>query len=796
MTHAQVRHRQFTVLLAASLLLALMFGLAVGSMLRKSPTIDEGLYIVRGLVFWKTGRLMSVGHPPLTSLLGGLGGLLEPNLPHVQQLPGWKNQDIVVLSRDLLWREGVDASRVVFLSRLPIVFLGLLFGAVVWRWARDLYGPWAASLALALFALSPNVLAHTGLATTDLGVAAFYVATLYAWSRYLHKQSVRWLVVSGVLFGLAQSAKFSALLLIPTMGLMTLWFGWRAGAFKLKHAGGLSRAFERIGGWPLGWLWTALLALLLMGLLGAATLWATYLFAVGQMAPGYYSYELRSFLSLTQAGHRAYLLGRFSQTGWWYYYLIVLGVKVPVPTLLLLVAAVAVASARGAKPREWEALFPALLFLGVTFVSPISAGARYLLPVLPLLFVFAGRLLPGETQVGCVRLAAVGVMLIGLLVRNVMIFPDYLSFFNLIAGGADNGAKVLVDSNLDWGQDLPALADYLHRRGAGRIYLSYFGQADPAYYGIDYLALPSFPPPIDGTPTAEFYPLNPAPGLYAISATNVVGESPEVKDTYSYFRDRVPMARVGHSIYIYDVLPASLPSSGRDTAWLAQCAAPAPLEREGTFQALTGLPDLRVFNFDCTSSLPFQDGPGWVALPAGIAPIIDLGAPDYTARNDDGSPRYRMWFSSKAPEAPASTVEFPAVALPLPIAGNVELLGYTVSSGSVPQGDVLTLTEWWRVREPPPPPVSFFAHLLRSDGSLALAGDALGVIAENWRPGMVIVQRHTFPITDDIAPGEYSLAVGLYDLNTGQRYAVSRSGDRVVDRIVLRNVLVTEPARR
>jgi hypothetical protein len=137
-----------------------------------------------------------------------------------------------------------------------------------------------------------------------------------------------------------------------------------------------------------------------------------------------------------------------------------------------------------------------------------------------------------------------------------------------------------------------------------------------------------------------------------------------------------------------------------------------------------------------------------------------------------------------------SSVEFPAVPLPIPIAARVELLGYHLSAAEVEPGGSLALTVWWRVIDPPPPPVSIFAHLQAADDSLLQPADALGVRAEDWRPGTVIVQQHTFAIPENAPPGTYSLAVGLYSLSTGERYLVAQSGDRVIDRIVLRAVQI------
>ncbi len=336
MTNTSYPLRFALALIVAALMLAAMFGLAVGSMLEKSPTFDEGQYIARGWMYWRgvdVTHLQQLGHPPLTNELIGLGVILEPGLPDPITLNGWVDGNIELISEDLLWQRGLNANRIVFLSRIPILFLGLLLGAVIWRWGREMYGLWSASVALALVALSPTVIANTQLATTDMGIAVFYVATLYAWSQFLHRRTARWLAISGVAFGLAQASKFSALVLIPTLGLMTIWFAWRRGALTLRQDSRFAARFNRLDNGRWGWLWTALGSLLLMGSMGLLVVWICDRFTLRPFAPGFYFGELGHFLSLASEGHRAYLLGRFSQGGWWYYHPFTLLVKLTLPEL-------------------------------------------------------------------------------------------------------------------------------------------------------------------------------------------------------------------------------------------------------------------------------------------------------------------------------------------------------------------------------------------------------------------------------------------------------------------------------
>lgn len=121
--------------------------------------------------------------------------------------------------------------------------------------------------------------------------------------------------------------------------------------------------------------------------------------------------------------------------------------------------------------------------------------------------------------------------------ESVTIRPDYLAYFNQLAGGPSKGYKHLADSSLDWGQDLPALKQWLDREGlqqpgGSTVYLSYFGTARPDYYGIKAIPLAGF---VDRRPAQPPDPLS--GGVYCISATvlDVIGPSfykPEDEGNY------------------------------------------------------------------------------------------------------------------------------------------------------------------------------------------------------------------------------------------------------------------------
>jgi hypothetical protein len=128
-----------------------------------------------------------------------------------------------------------------------------------------------------------------------------------------------------------------------------------------------------------------------------------------------------------------------------------------------------------------------------------------------------------------------------------------LSYFNLAAGGPANGGRILIDSNIDWGQDLFRLQDWMAENEVEQLKLSWFGTADPAYYGLAYDPLPGLPRHFDLWWDVPFNPADPEPGIYAISLSNLWELPLEEKVVFPWFRRREPDDRVGYSILIYRV---------------------------------------------------------------------------------------------------------------------------------------------------------------------------------------------------------------------------------------------------
>jgi len=239
-----------------------------------------------------------------------------------------------------------------------------------------------------------------------------------------------------------------------------------------------------------------------------------------------------------------FLLGRLSDHGFPSYFLVTFALKTPLALIVLLVLA-AFASPPLSGRRAAFLWLPVAVYVAFTFTRGLQIGHRHLLPIAPFLFVAAGRaaLLAGRARFAVPVLAAWAAG------AALGVHPYYLAYFNELAGGPSQGYRLLVDSNLDWGQDLKGLKAWMDAHGVTRLKLSYFGSADPAYYGIDADRLPGYSSPHPARVVREVHPGD----LVAVSATNLQGVylDPEDRLLMERFRRLVPFDQVGYSILLY-----------------------------------------------------------------------------------------------------------------------------------------------------------------------------------------------------------------------------------------------------
>lgn len=508
-----------------------------------SLTYDETFYLREGINTLHGGELdrdlVKFGVAPVPIALNIVPGvwLANADASHDVYAPSPGNHRLITFPRLIT----------TCTTLVPLILLA--FG-----WLHGRRGLAAAILGAGMLATSPSLLTHASIAGTDAAFACF--ATLAVLAIGLHRQVPTWmhLILAGTAAGLAFSTKYTGALLFPCF-LVGRSFdflrGWRTSDKPLPR-----RTF-RYGADILGFLAITLL-----------TAWACHGF---QLDPErrWHGIRLPTFavafeyqLEHNRMGHPSFYEGVRSLSGWWSYYPYTLLVKSTLPELALAAAGLLVAirglgrlrrdGLRVDGPRATLIWFVAITTTALV-ASPICIGHRYALALYPMLVLLSVDVLAGSARNVRRGRALAGVLLGGQIVTCLLAAPQYLSYFNPLLGGPTTAWKRLSDSNLDWGQDLPALKEILDREDFQTVAIDYFGTASPSDYGIE-------ADPIDGLrrPVADYDAL-------AVSVTQLQSvylrpgqQRPGRPDVYRRLRRVAPSFRAGGSIFVYDLRQAQL----------------------------------------------------------------------------------------------------------------------------------------------------------------------------------------------------------------------------------------------
>lgn len=478
--------------IAALLLLVVFATQAFFGMLDKSFTVDEPRYLSRGLPTDRKIFHIINDHPPLVGLLytAVVGAVCagEENCAWFCEFPFFRRkykfwcEDRPADYKERFFR---NVRLAMYGSRSVNILLAVFLGASIYSWASELYGRRLALFPLLLFAFNIDLLAHAGLATFDLGIALFYFTSLYAYWRWTKKPTVSRAAVVGISVGAALSVKHVALMLFPTFLLVGI-----LGAIyrKYRDRGDYSFRAELLRFLGHGSI-VVMIAVLCVN--------ASYLFAdTGQPLSAYEWYHvLPSWLFTTPGirtlpiplpheyvdsifrvhahlahGDPGYVLGKVQPIGVWYYFPVAFLLKSSLSFLLMIGIALIARIGLGVfSADDLHVIVPAALFGGVMMCSTMNIGVRYLLPLVPLLIMFCTPLVTIDPLKYLWLRRITAAIAIGYVGSALMAYPNYLSFFNTLAGGTCGGRRYLSDSNLDWGQDLPALRSYMEDHGIRRI---------------------------------------------------------------------------------------------------------------------------------------------------------------------------------------------------------------------------------------------------------------------------------------------------------------------------------------
>lgn len=553
------------------LLILFMLMQEIFGMLNNSVTLDEMCYVGAGKAIFSTGYMgymLMIFHPPLAYYLSSI--FLIP-LKFDEKI--WQNSQCLRIGHDVLFESQYDPDKILFMSRLPFIFLSIILAIYVLKWSTELYGKKSGLIAVFLYSFSPSIIAYSGLATLDFTVAAMiFIATYYFW-KLIKEQSKKNIILTGLFLGFALLSKVTAIILIPLFIIVGLISYYRNGNLKLKN-------------------------LIIIFLISFTLILLFYKFQFGTLSNSipidYYNEKTKSelskvpyvsnyllyiydnvpvpvpsyfrsmgnifYLSVQQKYH--FIFGNITNERVWYFAILTFILKTNV-SLLIMIALIFILSKKIIKADLMTSLILALPILFIFIVFSISnkiAGINHIMAVYPFIFVLTSNLINARIKRKNLLHISIAFLLFSYGLSTLMVSPHYLSYFNILSGGPANAYKIMVGANIDQGQELHGLKKFMEENKINKINLSYWGSADPSDYKInyDYMPSPQFQPWLNnyshiaqesGDAKED---CSPRKGLIAISVTNLQNVHLINKACYNWLKDKTPMEKIGYSIFIYD----------------------------------------------------------------------------------------------------------------------------------------------------------------------------------------------------------------------------------------------------
>jgi len=601
---------KFLISLAACLMLGAMFILMFFSSWNDAATFDEVAHIPAGYSYLtqKEYRL-NPEHPPLIKDLAAFP-LLYLNLNFPTDVASWTT-DINGqwrMGSIFLYESGNNPDQILHFAHFPIILLALFFGWLLFRWVRKFYGDKVALLTLFFYCFSPTFIAHSRYVTTDLGAAFGFFIGIAAFLNFLRKQNAKSIIFTGLVFGLAQLLKFSLFILAPLYVIFgILWVILENyGEPKKKIVNESLKMLWKI-------ILICLVGLIFIIAIYQFHVWnyppekqaqdtAAILstFPVKPLAAidiymadkpvirafGQYFLGFLMALQRTGGGNTAYFMGEVTAKGWWYYFpvLYLLKEHLAFHIFTLIALLFTISNIRKSKEKNlagiaaWMkdnfVLTASMIFIAIYWLqaitSPLNIGIRHVMTTFPFIYLLVSRQIIRWSKVPsidnpqtfsewlkeiyrvCARSFKVHLVLwtltLWIILATLFAFPYYLSYYNELAGGTSNGYKIATDSNYDWGQDLKRLVKFVDDNKIERIAVDYFGGGSPQYYLGD-----KFEPwwSAKGQPPKGTWLAVSANSSEGSMARPTRGWTIKTEDTYSWLKDKKPVARAGTSIFIY-----------------------------------------------------------------------------------------------------------------------------------------------------------------------------------------------------------------------------------------------------
>lgn len=519
------RRAGWTLVLTALLVIAVLRIVATYHVF--NHTIDEPSHIAGGIEWWEKGTYtLEPKHTPLARISVALG----PYLAGVRGTGATRWQDTypILSENGTYWRN-------LILGRLGVLPYFVIATLVMFFWTKRLFGVHTALLAVAIFTQLPTILAHSSNATTDVPLTAMFCCSLYGLIVWLREPAPKTAALLGVATGLALCTKLSTLVFLPACALPLLVTYYLSGK---AHWRSLLR--------------TTPVVVVLM----AVTVWGVYRFShvpleqvthipdraaakvfgrssritgmvhvianhVPVPAPEFF-YGIRMLRDQNREGSRGFLFGRVREGGWWYFFFVAVALKTPLAVLLLaILGSIAIWRKYWHNRVDWEISAPLLSFVMLMIVTTpahLDSGVRYVLPVFVFLSILAalGLSTLWEHRRRAPARALAGILFAWLAVSSAWCHPDYLAYFNELAGS--DPSRIIVVGDLDWGQDYSRLASFLRERSVTHVSIASDTFFEPGPLGLPETTLLGCNEPPHGWAALELRRLRLHPECYQWSA--------------------------------------------------------------------------------------------------------------------------------------------------------------------------------------------------------------------------------------------------------------------------------------
>ena len=564
---------------------------------RESLTWDEGDHSFSAYMMWKTRDYgLNPEHPPLVKLLAAVP-TLGKNLWTPPLQGRFFKGETYLDGRDWLARNDGGSQHLVFQMRMMTGILAVGLSLVIFFAAREFFGIGAALLALVLASFDPNLLAHSALVTTDMGVTCFLLAAIYAFYRYAKKPGWWRLIVVAVAAGLLISSKHSGILFAPIVLVLILW------EVAAASRGARLRTALRFAG-----------AFLFIVIGSCIVLWAFFGFRYAarpaglQLHPSLAAYaaglshfdqsvilrfarwhllpesELMGLVDvkIMAQDYPTFILGRvYAHAVWWYFPVAVL-IKTTLGLFALLALSLfAIVTGRLRWSREVAYLvLPASVYFAIAMAAGMDIGARHILPLYAIAAILAGgaimalcrrngRWIPAWTWV-C------SLLVVAHVASALSVFPNYMAYANRAWGGPENLHNLLSDANVDWAQQLYQVREWQDLHPSQPCWFAYFAypEIDPAVYGIHCSMLPTADTGWDGG-SSIVPPVIHRPVIISAGDLSGCEWSSSQLNPYRSFQHVRPVASIDYGVFVYQgtfAVPqaAALSRAQHVSEWLHQ----------------------------------------------------------------------------------------------------------------------------------------------------------------------------------------------------------------------------------